>query len=257
MTASRYTFLTQPDGQTVWSWAKKLVQDLNTRDAQLTKTAGVPGPAGPAGPRGPAGGAGAAGVAGAVGPAGPQGLRGPAGNDGANGANGVSGSMVTIAQIITAGSQTAVDFSSIPNTYTDIEIIYSAGSQAGTSVDEMYAQINGDTGAHYNYNYTYNSGAGVADGATTGDTKMYMQEIPTGLSSTIVMVGRILIPNYAGLIAGKGVMNDMFYATGVNMRNGTSKGIWQSAAAVTDFKLFFTSGGAFSNGSVFTLRGIL
>jgi hypothetical protein len=137
-----------------------------------------------------------------------------------------------------SGGAANVTFSSIPSTYKHLQI---RGISRGTSgsFDQIYAQINSDTGANYANHALYGDGssAGVlaganntsfSIGANTGSTQ------PTGAFGAIV----IDILDYANTSKFK-TIRALSGANG-NTTQGYAwfaSGLWRSTSAITSIKL--------------------
>jgi hypothetical protein len=72
---------------------------------------------------------------------------------------------------VTAGGQATITFSSIPATYTHLQLRATILPSA-TSGGSMYMQINSDTTMNYSNHYFYGTGSTVGAGNTIGGTNM-------------------------------------------------------------------------------------
>lgn len=65
-------------------------------------------------------------------------------------------------QLVPAGSGSAsVTFSSIPSTYTDLCIRFSARVERGATITPLWMRLNSDTGTNYTMRLGYGNGTGV------------------------------------------------------------------------------------------------
>jgi hypothetical protein len=150
-------------------------------------------------------------------------------------------------QTTTNASTTTVSFTSIPNTYTDLVLVYGA---IGASDTQVRLQFNGDTGA--NYSYTVMSGNGTitesfrqANGGSL--TTDYYFSVTTNGGATLIN-----LMNYANTTSFKTTVmraNNTSYATMFSI------GKWASTSAINRIDLICTTG-AFAAGSVFSIYGI-
>lgn len=223
-------------------WEDVLVIDA---DGNITAPAGIPGPAGPAGATG------ATGPAGSTGPAGPQGPAGPAG----------SGAWQQIAQVVTAGSQTTVDFTSIPGTYSSLVVhLASRDTQGGTGAVSFRLKMNNDGTAG---NYTVTGLTGIQNGLALNSNQaasalgMWIgAHSQDGCAAGMVGVAVITIPGYANTTLHKRALSQMSYeADTFTSAVFSASARWKSTAAITRLT-FGTDGTAFKDGSVFTLYGV-
>ena len=96
-----------------------------------------------------------------------------------------------------SGGVASVTFSSIPQTYTDLVVKFSARSTTSGSVQSGIMRINGDTGTNYNYKNLTGDGSSANSGTSTGVSYFYIGAWPaaSGTSNTFGN-GEIYIPNY-------------------------------------------------------------
>jgi len=175
------------------------------------------------------------------------------------------GSTSTLIQkIVTTASQSAVTFSSIPGTFTDLLVIFSGrDTSASVAVSPLRMILNADTTAS---NYTTTNyvegfnGTASSGGLASTSAGAYIAYCP-GTSSNANAIGTasISIPNYSGTIFQKIVMG----TNTVVFNSGTTAGMacdvrtfrWANTAAITS--ITFNAGTtAFLNGTTFTLYGL-
>ena len=160
-----------------------------------------------------------------------------------------------------SGSAASVTFSSIPSTYTDLVLRYSARSDAdgGTIAASMNMQIylNGVTsGTSYSYTYLQGNGSATASGRASSTNQM-KAPYADGLSATANSFGNgeIYIPSYTASqsrpISGFGVSETNASAAIM----WTIADLYQNSTAVSQISLY-PDGGNFVSGSSFYLYGI-
>ncbi len=164
----------------------------------------------------------------------------------------------TLISSVTVGSGGAanIDFTSIPQTYTDLLLKVSARSTAapGVAVDNLNAQFNGNTAVVY-------SEKGLGGNGSAAYSQQYTRNlVGVGLlnssNSTANTFGNseIYIPNYAGS------NNKSSSADGVTENNATASwvemdaGLFSNTSAITSIKL--SCGGNFVQYSTAYLYGI-
>ena len=158
------------------------------------------------------------------------------------------------------GGVADVTFSAIPATYTHLRIMYSARSNRVNVGDPLGMQINGDTGAKYDWlkklithSATLVTTEGLAGtfadcGQLTGSTA------PAGDFST----GFLELPGYAGANSNKSGYGDCVMrsaATTGTFRSYQSIFYFASTSAISSIRLFPSIGTAFEQYSVFSLFG--
>jgi hypothetical protein len=161
-------------------------------------------------------------------------------------------SFESIASATGTGSSGSITFSSIPSTYTSLQIrgLYGAASGSGYG---LYIRLNGDSSSNYAYHAFYGDGSTAsAFGAATQD-KMYATF--GTVSSTVNGVTIIDLQDYASTTRNKTVR---FFSGEDANGSGTvdfMSGLRINTAAITSVTLVL-EGGLFSTSSQFALYGI-
>jgi hypothetical protein len=151
-----------------------------------------------------------------------------------------------------SGGTATITFSSIPSTYTHLQIRYFAKN---TSADySIRAQFNSDTAANYSYHGLYGTGSTVA--AYSGASQTYMQFGNNADTTTSVFAGGIIdILDYTNTNKYKTTKS----LTGWDKNGGgiieLTSSSWRSTSAVTSISLFDFAGD-FAQYSSFALYGI-
>jgi hypothetical protein len=165
-----------------------------------------------------------------------------------------------IAQIVTDGSQTTVDFTSIDGSFSSLQIVWTAqDTQPGTSRVDLNLSINGDgIAAHYSPETRLACFNGTVTGITFTATPAgaYVGSAPQSGNANVVGDGRIFLPGYA-TASHKNVSFEAFAdcASGLPrlaMQFGAFR--WMRTDPIIRLT-FSTAGAAFKDGSVFTLYG--
>lgn len=172
------------------------------------------------------------------------------------------GGLTRIAQVVVVGSTTTnITFSSIPQTFTNLEIKCSGETDYSGGADNLSAQVNGDTGAHYSYSYVLGGNTVTTQAVTNGGTSWLIG----GLTGATVMTTQqgeadINISGYSGTTFGKTFNSHTTRANGSasvpNTDNILLNGEWNSTAAITSVKLFPGLGTNFVAGTICTLYGL-
>lgn len=156
-----------------------------------------------------------------------------------------------------AGGTTAIDFTSIPNTYTDILIKYSLRSDQGVDYNYAYLTLNGVTSSSYTSRYLF-ADSNTAGSGSSSTTDM-RGNITVGANSTgsTFSNGELYIPNYTSS-NNKSVSMDA-----VSEKNGStnvglylSAGLFTTSSAVSSVSIFPGSTFKFVQYSTATLYGI-
>jgi hypothetical protein len=154
----------------------------------------------------------------------------------------------------TLGSAAAsVTFSSIPATYTDLVLRYSARVTSGT-VENIQTTLN-SSGSGFSETYLYGTGSAAVSGAGSAQSVLYAIYVNGGSTTASTFTnGEFYIPSYTAS------QNKCFNITGGLENNATlgriftTAALWSNTAAVTSIKLEpFNS---FVTGSSFYLYGL-
>jgi hypothetical protein len=95
-----------------------------------------------------------------------------------------------------AGGASAITFSSIPNTYTDLVIKYSLRNNLAATGDNVSVTLNGVT-AGYSERLVFGDGSSAASANRSARSDMsYMYQNAASSTSDIFASGEIYIPNY-------------------------------------------------------------
>jgi hypothetical protein len=151
-----------------------------------------------------------------------------------------------IATHTTSGTSTTYTFSTIPNTYTDLILIVNG---SGSTAQDSYIQINGDTASNYSFTRIYGTGAVAASDRGSSETSM-----KAGNFSTSPNANLIHFMNYSNTTTFKTVLPRSGDA-GTGSAVIASAGLWRSTAAISSITLFVLAGNI-SSGAMFTLYGI-
>jgi hypothetical protein len=184
---------------------------------------------------------------------------GPAGSSSNSFTPFIPGSYYSIATTtVGAGGASSISFTSIPSTYTHLQvrcIMRSAGASANLTM-----QINGDTTNNYTYHVLYGDGSAVtASGAGTGLPYNFTGYMPTS-GGTANAFGTAVtdILDYANTSKYKTTRS----LTGADM-NGSglvelASGLWLSTSAITQLDFKVSNGGSnFAQYSSFALYGVI
>jgi hypothetical protein len=155
-----------------------------------------------------------------------------------------------IATTTLGSAATAINFSSIPATYTDLRVIFRNGDSQPSNT---HFRLNTDSGSNYSFTSLNGNGTSATSDRNTNSTTL---EINTSNGSNAFLTLDFF--NYAGSTFKTSLI------TLSNDSNGTGYvirqvGLWRSTAAITSIN--FRCGGAgtlnFPIGTTATLYGIL
>jgi len=161
---------------------------------------------------------------------------------------------LTLIQTITvgAGGSSSIDFTGIPNTFTDLQIVLSARS--ANTVDYISLKFNGATTTFSQRGISGTGGSAYS--GSRSDNLITAVTNSSGQTANTFSNATIYIPNYAGST------NKSFSADMVLEDNGSSyyvlqtlAGLWSNTAAITSISLTHPSS-TFVQGSTASLYGV-
>ena len=174
------------------------------------------------------------------------------------GANTGAPGSVKIAETILGSAQASVTFSSIPQVYRSLRLVWMGRGDAGAE-QAMGARPNSDAGSNYElqeFNSTgtsmVNTYTGTLSYASIGDITS------TNSTANYFNMGETLIPFYASTSNQKLFLSDYFRrhtSTTGNLYRNSRYAAWKSTAAITSLTIFPVSSGNFVAGSSFALYG--
>ena len=166
-----------------------------------------------------------------------------------------SGAYDSIATAVGTGSSGTITFTSIPSTYTHLQIRYLANSSSGGFGKVTF---NSDTSTNYYAHSLEGKGASVASSAFAGSAYNSMLIAVNGISSTtsIFNGGIIDILDYTSTSKNKTIRTLQGYDANGSGFIELLSGSWSATpAAVTSVSIALSSG-TFSTNSHFALYGI-
>lgn len=151
----------------------------------------------------------------------------------------------------------SITFSSIPSTYTHLQIRYNARTSRTATSEDVNLQVNSDTGNNYSWHLLYGDGSSPVVSAASTTFRMLAPGVAgANATSGIFGVGVIDILDYANTNKFKTIR-----ALGGNDRNGAGEimyesGNWRNTNAITSLTLTPAAGTNFVQYSSFVLYGI-
>lgn len=162
-----------------------------------------------------------------------------------------------IQRINGTGSAGTITFSSIPSTYTSLQVRWMARSANNGGANEtLYLRMNSSS-TGYAWHYLYGYGTSASAGGAATQAQIYVDEFPgSTVTANIMGAGIIDIHNYASTTQNKTIRT---FAG--DDRNGSGhaalySGLWANTSAVTSLTLYTASGQAFSTSTTFALYGM-
>ena len=169
----------------------------------------------------------------------------------------VTNSYASIAtQTVGSGGASSITFSSIPSTYTHLQIRWLARGTTSSGSDVISMAINGDSGNNYAFHRLYGDGSSVSANGYASQTYIIGGDMPAATAGANMFAGGYMdILDYS---------NTNKYKTTRLLdgrdQNGSgfiwfNSGLWQNTNAITSLT-FTAQNGSYAQYSSFALYGI-
>ena len=161
----------------------------------------------------------------------------------------------SIASATGTGSSGTITFSSIPSTYTSLQIRYNAIS-TGAGGQIMRIQFNSDTGTNYTRHALYGLGATVSAFGLANTSFITPGDVANGISTVYPTTGITDIQDYASTTRYKTVRD--LAGRDVNAVGGAiclNSGVWMSTSAITSISFYILTD-SFTTSTTVSLYGI-
>jgi len=166
----------------------------------------------------------------------------------------VAGNLVSL-QTVTVGSggASSVSFTSIPQTYTHLQVRAIANS---SSTSQAMLQMNSDTGNNYAFHDMSGNGSSAgAEGYATGTLNGIAPIVRMG-GSSYFGAGILNILDYTNTNKNKVTRTLVGYDAAGSGAVYLASGLWTNTAAITTLTFTIQGGGNFSQYSQFALYGV-
>ena len=157
--------------------------------------------------------------------------------------------------VTAAGGAANIEFTSIPQTYTDLQLVVSGRSTGAVVAANINLTFNGSATGYSTRNVWGNGAAVQNDSAST--TFLYGSVAVSGASATASVFGNssFYIPNYAGSTNKSVLMDFVTENNATTAYNVLVAGLWSNTAAITQITMVLNSGN-FAQYSSASLYGI-
>ena len=172
------------------------------------------------------------------------------------------GDFESIATVVLSGNQTNIDFTSIPPIYTHLQIrglILNGSAATNTSIRVGNTSI--DTGTNYSRHFFGGQGAAVIQGNATTVSSGFIHEStqPSSLYPLVFVVDLIDYKdtNKFKTIRSFSGMEGNATGTATDWRVYLTSSLWRSTSAITDIRIFNTTGtlGNLSHVALYGIKG--
>lgn len=163
--------------------------------------------------------------------------------------------MVAIETVnVPAGGQASIQFTNIPQTYTDLVIRYSLRNTKASGA--CFILIN-NSSANFTLREFYGSGSSYFSQGASSNSFQSMATDGVNFTANTFSNGEIYIPNYTSNRNKSFLINTTLENNATTSYAGFSSGLWSNTAAITSFTLTAAlSEGTFAQHSTATLYGV-
>ena len=156
----------------------------------------------------------------------------------------------------TLGSATStITFSSIPNSWTDLRLVFVATASTGTNA---LVRFNSDSGNNYSRTYLYGTGSTAASGRQTNvDSINITQYTNISQNAGVPSLRTLDIFSYAGSTFKTGLHTEIADQNSAGFDSVLyCVDLWRSTSAITSLSILTGGAATFSIGTTATLYGI-
>lgn len=171
------------------------------------------------------------------------------------------GSYESIQTVSGNGSSSQLTFSSIPSTYSHLQIRVILRGVRAYGSEQLYIRVNGDGASNYTYHYIYgDGGGGSAAGSNVAGNVFLVGELPAANETANIYNGSVIdILDYTNTNKYKTMRSLSGYDNNGNTGAQSAKawfgsGLWLNTAAITSITVL--SNGAFTSDSSIALYGV-
>jgi hypothetical protein len=152
-------------------------------------------------------------------------------------------------------AQAAIEFTSIPSTFTDLVVLLSSTSSGQN--DSLIVRFNNDTENNYSWRRLFGSGSGGGSSDSASSTNALLgPQISTTISTTTFGNISIYIPNYSGSTSKSASFDGVTEANAATAIQGLLAGLYTPTTEITAITLRTFFGNNFSIGTTASLYGI-
>jgi hypothetical protein len=154
-----------------------------------------------------------------------------------------------------AGGASAMTFSSIPATYTDLLIVFSVRDTNGAVIPNTYMSFNGDTAANYKNRWLLGTGTGTGSQQNLSTGGIYFYNQGSGATANTFGNTQIYIPNYAGSTQKSVSVDAVTENNSSQAGQSLDAGLWTGTAAINSITFGFDSTAAqYSTASLYGIK---
>ena len=131
-----------------------------------------------------------------------------------------------------AGGAASIDFTSIPSTYTDLQILFSTRDNGGGPYNNLFVTFNGSTSG-YSDRITYGTGSAVSTASNSSAAQIaFAYSDQAAATANTFSNGLIYIPNYAGSSYKSVSLDSVTENNATQSFTALAGGLWSNSAAI-------------------------
>jgi len=164
-------------------------------------------------------------------------------------------------QTVTLSSSTnSINFTNIPQTFTDLKIEISARSDRAINSPSLGIKFNNDSASNYSKTVIYgNGGAGSYNSSNNnefdGPSITGSSDTANTFSNSVVYIANYANSNYKSIITDSVIENNS--STSGTYLLEMMAGLWRNTAAISSINIFENNGNNLISGTKFSLYGVL
>lgn len=164
-----------------------------------------------------------------------------------------------IASVEVTSPSSSIDFTSIPQGYTDLKVVVSGRATGSRAEDSILFRFNSDsTTANYSGKWLRGNGASATSGSSGGYAGAYSGEFNGGTSTANTFTSQeVYIPNYTGGTQKSFSIDITQEANQTTAYNQLQAGLWSGTSAINSITLVDHNSNLFATYTTVTLYGIL
>jgi hypothetical protein len=174
-------------------------------------------------------------------------------------ASGGGGTYTLINDTTLGSAQASVTFSSIPNTYKYLVVLFSVRSSDQASANNIIVRFNGDSGSNYDYRQLYSASSVGTDAAAATTGIVVGAFTPTSGPTGAFSPGTFTIFDYASTSKGKaisGTSGRSDTTSAANQNVNVHYGFWRTTGSAVTSLTVLPAAGNLATDCRFTLYGV-
>ena len=167
---------------------------------------------------------------------------------------------MTLIQTVTVPStpQAAIEFTSIPSTFTDLLVVYSARTNRAALNSDIIIHLNGNTSANYSFRRLFGDGSNPGSDGLTNNSNGGFAGFAVGANATANTFSncQFYIPNYRSSAAKSWSTDSVTENNGTNAFQTIQASLWNLTDPITSIAIKCFNASSFTQHSSASLYGI-